>query len=77
MKSLILILSMFLSLSSCSDDKKSQNENILGTWKLIETYGSDGGSIPKWTAVNNGYKYTFNSDGTLFQIDFLVMVVTI
>lgn len=68
MKSIILILSMLLSLTSCSDDDvKPQENDILGTWKLIETYGSDGGSNPQWTAVNNGYTYTFNNDGTLIS----------
>lgn len=71
MKSLILILSMLLSLASCSDDDtKSQNENILGTWKLIETYGSDGGSNPQWRPVDNGYTYTFNNDGTFSSTRF-------
>ncbi len=68
MKSIILILSMFLSLTSCSDDDtKSQETSIIGTWQLIETYGSDGGSNPQWTSVDNGYIYTFNNDGSVIS----------
>jgi len=71
MKPIILILSMLLSFTSCSDDDtKSQEENFLGTWKLIETYGSDGGSNPQWTIVDNGYTYTFSNDGTFSSTRF-------
>ena len=46
---------------NCSN---SSNENsIIGTWQLIETYGSDGGSNPEWTTVENGYIYTFYING--------------
>jgi len=68
MKSLILILSMLLSLTSCSDDDtKAQEVSIIGTWKLIETYGSDGGSNPQWATVENGYTYTFNNGGSIIS----------
>ena len=68
MKSLILILGILLSLTCCSDDdNKTQETNIKGSWKLIETYGSDGGSNPQWTSVDNGYTYTFNNDGTIIS----------
>ncbi len=68
MKFTILILSIFLSLTSCSDDEaKSQENSLLGTWKLIETYGSDGGSSPQWTTVNNGYSYSFNANNSLIS----------
>ncbi|APY12118.1 hypothetical protein BWZ22_13155 [Seonamhaeicola sp. S2-3] len=71
MKPIILILSMLLSFTSCSDDDtKSQEESFLGTWKLIETYGSDGGSNPQWTIVDNGYTYTFSNDGTFSSTRF-------
>ncbi|AUS07068.1 hypothetical protein [Pseudotamlana carrageenivorans] len=71
MKLTILILCIFLSLTSCSDDEaKSQENNFLGTWKLIETYGSDGGSNSQWTSVDNGYTYTFNNNGTFSSTRF-------
>lgn len=71
MKPIILILSMLLSFTSCSDDDtKSQEESFLGTWKLIETYGSDGGSNPQWTIVDNSYTYTFSNDGTFSSTRF-------
>src|SRR5699024_9416498 len=62
------VLSVLLSLTGCShDDTNIQENNLLGTWKLIETYGSDGGSNPQWTTVSNGYTYTFGDDGTLIS----------
>lgn len=71
MKSTILILSILLSFTSCNDDDtKPQEINILGTWKLIETYGSYGGSNPQWTSIDNGYTYTFNNDGTFSSTRF-------
>lgn len=72
MRTKILLLSMLLSLTSCrDDDTKSQETSILGTWKLIETYGSNGGTNPQWTTVNNGYTYTFNNDGTFSSTRFI------
>ena len=66
MKSLILIFSMFLSLSNCSnDDTRTLETKIVGTWKLVEVYGSDGGSSPQWTPVNNGYTYTFSNGNNI------------
>lgn len=66
MKQLILILSMLLSFTSCSEtvNPKEQDTSIVGTWQLIEVYGSDGGSNPQWTPVEDGYTYTFKSDST-------------
>ena len=63
MKNLILIFTILL-LSCSNDDNKPQENPLKGTWKLIETYSSDGGSNPQWTSVENGYTYTFNSNGT-------------
>ncbi|WP_445731196.1 hypothetical protein [Mariniflexile sp.] len=66
MKNLILLFSIILSFSSCSqnDEGKIDNISIVGTWKLIEVYSSDGGSQPRWFSVDNGYTYTFESNGT-------------
>ena len=71
MRTLMLTLVMLLSLASCNDDKTNENnKGIVGTWKLISTYGSDGGSIAKWSSVDKGYTYTFNSDGTFTSTRF-------
>lgn len=71
MKNIILIFSMLLSLTSCSDDAvKAQETSIAGTWKLIETYGSDGTGNPQWTTVDNGYTYTFSSKGSFTSTRF-------
>lgn len=66
MKNLILLFSLILSFSSCSqnEEEKINDNSIFGTWKLIEVYSSDGGSNPQWKPVVNGYTYTFNLDGT-------------
>jgi len=63
---MILILSMLLSFTNCNSDNgaKEQDNSIIGIWKLIETYGSDGGSNPLWTPVDNGYTYTFHENGS-------------
>ena len=51
-----------LSLISCnSDDKKTDDNSIIGTWKLIEIYGNNG-TESNWTTVNDGYSYTINID---------------
>ncbi|WP_176328520.1 MULTISPECIES: lipocalin family protein [Arenibacter] len=66
MKNIILLFTIIISFSSCSqNDENQKNENsIYGTWKLVEIYGSDGGNSPQWNPVNNGYTYTFNSDNS-------------
>ncbi len=66
MKSFFLI-SLFLSslLSSCNSDDKNNNDNsIIGTWKLIESYGSDG-TQGSWTTIDDGHSYTFNLDNMI------------
>lgn len=67
MKNLILLCSVILSFNSCSqnDENKTNNNSIVGTWKLIEFYSSDGGSTPQWHTVENGYTYTFYSNGII------------
>ncbi|HKK12201.1 MAG TPA: lipocalin family protein [Flavobacteriaceae bacterium] len=64
----ILIFSLLLLMSSCDkgDDTKS-TDSIIGTWKLVEVYGSDGGSNAQWTPIDNGYTYTFRNDGVLIS----------
>ncbi|PCI34200.1 MAG: hypothetical protein COB60_06615 [Flavobacteriaceae bacterium] len=66
MKNLILLFSIILSFNSCSqnEEEKNSDNSIVGTWKLIEVYSSDGGSNPQWKLVENGYIYTFKIDGT-------------
>ena len=65
MKKLIFILTTLISLSSCDrNDPITQENSIYGTWKLVEIYGSDGGSNPKWTSVTIVYTYTFNENGS-------------
>ena len=64
MKNLILIFSILIIFINCANDDTNKQENsIIGTWKLIETYGSDGGSNPQWSTITNGYSYTFNQSG--------------
>ncbi|KFF07193.1 DUF5640 domain-containing protein [Flavobacterium reichenbachii] len=51
MKQLLLTLTVLFVLTGCSnDDKNLDTNNIIGTWKLHKT--------------QNGYTYTFNTDGT-------------
>tara|TARA_R110002050_G_scaffold247153_1_gene384970 strand:+ start:172 stop:576 length:405 start_codon:yes stop_codon:yes gene_type:complete len=67
MKNLILLFSLILSFSSCSQngEEKINDNSIVGTWKLIEVYSSDGGTNPQWKPVENGYTYTFYSNGVI------------
>ena len=37
---------------------------LVGKWKLTETFNSDGGTPPEWTAIDNGYTYSFHQDGS-------------
>ncbi|MBC6401693.1 MAG: hypothetical protein GDA42_10380 [Ekhidna sp.] len=72
MKTMILILSMLFFAIGCSEDgsNEQQKPSIYGTWKLIETYGSDGGSNPQWATIKNGYTYIFNKNETFSSTRF-------
>lgn len=67
MKNLILLFA--LTIMSCTkksnENKPEINNSKLGNWRLIETYIGNGDlSTTQWAAVENGYIYTFNDDGT-------------
>ncbi|MDB9874548.1 hypothetical protein OAC97_04760 [Flavobacteriaceae bacterium] len=68
MKTIYLILIAIVSLTSCIEDEnqlRSEDDlKIQGQWQLIEVYESNGGNINQWNSVENGYLYTFNTDGT-------------
>ena len=71
MKNLILIAVLFTSLSGCTNNENEsrqiQESSIIGTWKLIEKYGSDGGSDPQWNTVEDGYVYTFKNNDIIIS----------
>lgn len=62
-----------ISLSGCSDDD-DQSElsatGISGTWLLTETYIYEPDNQGHWVPTENGYTYTFNSDGTFSSTRF-------
>ncbi|MDT0688382.1 lipocalin family protein [Salegentibacter sp. F188] len=71
---LIALLLLFL-FSGCESDDKEQlkvldltTTNLVGTWKLSESYVSPGGET-SWQAVEDGSSYTFTNEGT-FTSDF-------
>lgn len=72
MKPIILILAILFSFVACSNDDEKElttQERLIGTWKLVEVYGSDGGQ-GQWTPVEDGYTYTFNDNGTFTSTRF-------
>ncbi len=72
MKTLIATLLVLATLIGCNiENEREQESPIYSTWKLIETYGSDGDSEPKWTTINNGYVYTFKKDGRIITNRFI------
>ena len=71
MKKFVIIVSLFFFISSCNNEENKQQENsLVGTWKLIETYGGDGGSSSKWTKVNDGYTFHFDSNNSIISNKF-------
>lgn len=69
MKSILLLsLGSLLILSSCNSDDDVQqiphDGSIVGTWELIEYFGSDGAENPQWKVAEDRYTYTFDSDGS-------------
>ncbi len=50
---------------------KNENEpEIIGKWKQIEIYGSDGGASPTWHPVSNGYYLEFLKNGNFTSTKF-------
>ncbi len=49
--------------SGCkSTNKANTSSAIVGTWQLVEAYQSIGGPAT-WSAVEDGYTYTFSANG--------------
>ena len=73
MKNIILILSL-LTLG-CSNDNtpKEESNNIpqelIGKWKIVEIFETDGGSNPEWRNENTiyGYNIWFKSNGVYIK----------
>lgn len=64
MKNLILIFSLVITFSSCSqNDESKQTENtIYGAWKLSAVYSNIGNGQNHWNSVQNGYTILMNTD---------------
>ena len=48
---------------SNNDENKTEENSIVGTWKLIEIYNNPGFGSGSWNTVDNGYTYTFSTNG--------------
>ena len=74
MKTLFYLSILFLPLFSCSksdkDDTNPTTSNLIGKWKQIEIFGSNGGSNPTWQKVTNGYTIEFLSNGKFISSKF-------
>lgn len=71
MKNLILLLTLsFVTLNCSKSDSENQNNippELIGKWKVIEVYSTDGGSEPKWSSIVNGFSYTFSNDNIVIR----------
>ena len=62
MKNIILILSIFFFITSCSEEKtKQQEDSIYGTWQLTKRHHVLPSSIQ---IIENGEIITFTTDGS-------------
>lgn len=62
---LLTIMLLIVSCNDCNDDSIPVNEQIVGTWQLIEVYNDPGDGSGGFTPVESDRTITFNSDGTL------------
>jgi len=74
MKTIILIFSLFIL--GCSNNHNPNEEpnipqELIGKWKIIEVYETDGASEPQWRDEDTGaiYDYWFKSNGSFLQSD--------
>ncbi len=62
MKNMIYLFISIL-LFACSDDENVNT--VIGSWQLVENYGSDGNAAPHWYPVEDGFIYTFTNNGII------------
>ncbi len=68
MKSIFIVLTFLLVLSSCSNDDDNSNQEtseLLGTWQLIEIYADPGDGSGDFMTVDSDKTISFESDGTV------------
>lgn len=66
MRNFFLTLILAFSTVSCQSDSNEivPTSDLIGSWKLVQIYGSDGAN-GQWTTINDGYTYQFKNDMTL------------
>lgn len=67
MKSIILFCSaLILIIAGCSKDKTTENNGLIGKWKLKEEYWSIGDNTIRWTPVEESKQSVieFHADGS-------------
>lgn len=60
----------FISLSCSSDTSETQENSLIGTWKLVEVYESNGGAQPSWKTVEDGFTYSFKENSLVTSSKF-------
>lgn len=70
MKSLqILFLILFTAFTSCSKDDSNNNNELPGSWQLVERYIHDGNS-GQWVVEEDGYILAFLNNGVISSSEF-------
>lgn len=71
MRNLLLILVIYFMVASCNKDNNDDPKNtippeLIGKWKAVEIYSTDGGSPATWSTYDSGRDWDkwFKSDGT-------------
>jgi hypothetical protein len=70
MKKLVILLSLMVFACSSDDNERENHNNVpqedtlIGTWELIESYGSDGSNDSQWSVVQEQFRYTYT-----FRVD--------
>lgn len=66
MKNFALVLAFSFVTLGCTKDNNKIEKNIptelIGKWKVIEIYSTDGGSEPEWIEIADGFSYTFSNN---------------
>ncbi len=70
MKKFIILFSIVLLATGCSKSNENlevTQENLIGTWKLIQAYNDPGDGSGDFEDVQDGYSFTLNEDGTFIS----------
>lgn len=64
MKKFIVLITVLLLIGCSAQDDSPENQSIIGTWKLVEEYGSYG-AAGSWKSVGDGHQIVISEENII------------